>query len=175
MKVSLVAVVSINGKITQGFNSSIAAWASKEDSVFFKKMLAKHTAVVMGNNTYKEIKPRPSNAKLRVIMSKNPKAISSNAHVPGQIEFTNATPKAIVDDLYERGHSSVLVLGGSQIYSQFLDSGLVSDIYLTVEPTIFNDGLDMLSNLKNNVKCSLVKAEVLNKQGTLLLHYKSLS
>jgi len=172
MTISLIAVISINGKITRGLDSSVSTWASKEDANFFKKMISQNDSLIMGNNTYKVMKSNPNDEKLRIVITNSPE-INQMSEIPGQIEFTKASPKSIIANLKKRQYKKILILGGSQIYSQFLDSGIVTDIYLTVEPTIFNNGLDLLSDLRRNVNCYLIKAKILNEQGTLLLHYKT--
>ncbi len=173
MKIALVAVMSINNKITQGSDTSIFEWASNEDGDFFKKLLSKHQVFIMGNTTYKTIKPRPSHEKLRIVMSHNPKD-HKEEHVAGHLEFTSAAPVNIVADLVNRRYGSALLLGGSEIYSLFLDAGLVSDMYLTIEPSIFSGGLGLANKLSHNINCELITVDVLNKAGTVLLHYKNL-
>ena len=52
MKVIMVAVSSINGKITKGKDPNIYSWTSKEDSNFFFSLIKKHNLIVMGSKTY---------------------------------------------------------------------------------------------------------------------------
>ena len=173
MTITLVAVMSLNSKITQGLDIAISDWASNEDGDFFKKLLAKHKVFIMGSTTYNSVKPRPSAEKLRIILSRNPSS-HQDEQISGKIEFTDASPAIIVADLKKRGHGQALLLGGSEIYSLFLDSGLVSEMYITIEPSIFGTGLNLANNLTRNIDCELISVEVLNKKGSLLLHYKNL-
>ena len=170
MKVSVVVVMSLNGKITRGSGGSVMSWASQADGAFFKQILAENSVHIMGNRTYQSAKLKPNSTKLRVLLTRQPDA-HFDAAIPGEIEYTAARPTAIINDLQNRGYDSALVLGGSEIYSLFIGSGLVTDLYITVEPVIFNSGVDLVSNLAANVSCTLVSSEILNEQGSLLLHY----
>lgn len=171
MKISIVAVMSMNGKITRGSDSSVVAWASKADANSFKQILAAHSVYIMGSRTFEAIKPKSDSKKSRVILTHKPDSYSK-FKIPGQIEFTDDSPDKIIKDLTGRGYDSALVLGGSQVYGLFLEAGLVDDIYLTVEPLIFGSGTELLSTMDKNLSCKLVSSKVLNEQGSLLLHYK---
>lgn len=173
IKVSLIAVMSINGKITRGAeNSSVEGWASEADSNFFRQMLANNRVSIMGNTTYKVNNIKPKTNKLRIVLTRRPEDFDS-IETPNQIEFTDKSPQQIISDIEKRGFNSALVLGGSQIYGLFLESGLVTDLYITLEPLIFGDGHDLLNLISKNLNFKLISSDIMNKQGSLLLHYES--
>ena len=170
MIITLVAVMSINNKLTQGSDSTVADWASKADGSFFKGLMADHKVFIMGNTTYKVVKPKPSPEKLRIVMTRNPLS-NENKQFPGQVEFSDSSPARIVSDLAKRGYEAALLLGGSEIYTLFLAAGLVDEMYLTVEPNIFGSGLNFVGALSHTLNYKLLKMHPLNDQGTVLLHY----
>lgn len=170
MIITLVAVMSINNKLTRGSESTVAAWASAADGSFFKALMADHKIFIMGNTTYKAVKPKPSPEKLRIVMTRNP-LLNENKQLPGQVEFSDSSPASIVSDLAQRGYKAALLLGGSEIYTLFLEAGLVDEMYLTVEPHIFGSGLNFLGELRHNLNYKLLTVRLLNDQGTVLLHY----
>lgn len=163
--------MSINGKITKGSDDSVMAWTSKADQKFFKQILADNSAYIMGSRTYDVVKPKPSDSKLRIVLTRNPDNYVVS-EVPGQIEFSDNSPNMIIDKLADKGYDSVLILGGSQIYSLFLEEDLITDVYITLEPLIFGHGKDLLNNIGTNLSFKLVSSEKMNEQGTLLLHYQ---
>ena len=171
MKISMVAVMSLNGKITRGTSSSVIDWASKADAGSFKQILVDNPVYIMGSRTFDAVKPKPGSNKLRVILTHKPESYNM-LKIPGQIEFTDDSPDEVIKDLRRRGYDKALVLGGSQIYGLFLEAGLVDDIYLTVEPLIFGSGTELVRIIDKDLTCKLVSSKVLNEQGSLLLHYK---
>ncbi|MBC7708081.1 dihydrofolate reductase [Polaromonas sp.] len=171
MQIVLAVVMSINGKITRGDERSVTGWASHDDSLSFKELLAQHTVQIMGNKTYAGAELKANPAKLRVIITRTPEAHTDDA-TPGEVEYTNASPQSVVKDLEARGYTSAFLLGGSEIYGLFLGAGLVTDLYITIEPFIFGSGINLLSEIPENIRCQLVSSKQLNEQGTLLLHYQ---
>ena len=80
MKVTMVLVSSLNGKITRNDDTNINLWTSKEDAKFFSLLRDKHKLIVMGRKTYTsihdKIKLQPD--KLRVVLTKNPAKYSNH-------------------------------------------------------------------------------------------------
>ena len=54
-KCIVIAAVTIDGKIAKGPNH-MSNWTSKEDKVFMRALLAKSDVVIVGNNTYNNIR-----------------------------------------------------------------------------------------------------------------------
>jgi riboflavin biosynthesis pyrimidine reductase len=108
---------------------------------------------------------------LRVIMTRSSGRYSADA-VPGRLEFTQAAPQAIADDLRTRGFRHCALLGGSQVHSLFLAAGLVDEIWLTVEPALFGAGTPLLAH-EADVRLELDATEKLGAS-TLLLKYRVL-
>ena len=169
----MVAVSSLNGKVTKGKDPNIYSWTSKEDSKLFFSLIEKNNLIVMGSRTYeaarKVIKLKKN--KLRIVLTRNPKKYSGETK-KDMLEFTNDTPLKLIKKLENRGYNKMLLVGGGTINSLFLKSKLVNEIYLTIEPKIFGQGQELINeeNLDSNLK--LINIKKLNKQGTLLLKYK---
>jgi len=171
MKVVMVAVISINGKITRGLSGNIYEWSSQEDKDHFIKVRDKHDLIVMGSGTYEAIRSflQPSSDKLRIVLTKNPKKYKKE-EVLGQLEFSSETPR----QLYKRcmiDHTSLMLVGGSKIYASFATAGLIDEIYLTIEPVVFGKGKPLFADADFENKFRLVSMKRLNTQGTILLRY----
>jgi len=165
-------VSSLNGKITKGNNNTSQWWASKEDQAHFHGLLKKAHLIVMGSKTYEAAKQGISltSDKLRVVLTRKPKKYASEA-VPGRLEFSNKSPKQLVSSLAKRGYSQLLLVGGGEVNALFLKSGLVNELYLTLEPLIFGTGKELVAELPLDVKLKLLAIKKLNKRGTILCRY----
>jgi len=162
MKVILIAAITVDGFI--GYSSDhLANWTSSEDKKVFVKITKEAGVIVLGSKTFQTI-GRALPDRRNIVYTRNPKSIA----VEG-VETTDESPKLLVKRLSMEGHNSVAICGGATIYSLFLSAGLVTDIYLTIEPVIFGNGLGLFTE-RFEQKLKLVESKNLNED-TLLLHY----
>ncbi len=175
MKVAVVTVQSIDGKLMHGDNPQVHDWSSDEDAAHFVKMRDDADAIIMGGTTYElmrnTLEPKPS--RVRIVVTRHPEKYDMES-MPGTLEFTDADPHVIIEHLKKEGRQNVLVAGGGQINALFMQAGVVTDLYTTVEPRLFGDGVELLSNQRMDIRLELLETRQLNEQGTLLLHYKVL-
>lgn len=173
MKVVMIMVSSLDGKITKGTDPNIYSWASKEDANLFFQLVEKYNLIVMGRKTYEAIREnielRPD--KLRIVLTKNPEKYS-HAAVPGSLEFSNKSPRELVNRLERKGYREMLLAGGGEINALFLKSSLVDELHLTIEPVIFGRGQALVADEKLEVSLKLIAVKKLNEKGTLHLRYK---
>lgn len=92
-------------------------WSIPSDLKRFKK-LTTNNSIIMGRKTYESI-GRPLPNRKNIVLSR--KELDIKAVVVDNIE--DSVKEANVGDIY--------VIGGTQIYTQFIDKGLVDRIYLT--------------------------------------------
>ena len=172
MKVIMVAVSSINGKLTKGEETNVYSWTSKEDAKIFFSLIEKHNLIVMGSKTYEAartiIKLRPN--KLRMVLTRNRRKYKSDM-VKGSLEFTSESPKDLIKRLEKQGYKEMLLVGGTEINSAFLKNSLVDELHLTIEPLIFGKGKNLVSEVEFEVALELLEVKKLNKKGTLYLIY----
>ena len=175
MKVVLAMVMSVDGRTTKWGNPNIYEWTSKEDQKYFFSLIGKHKAIIMGRKTFDAARSvmRLSSGKLRIVLTKNPKKYADTA-VPGQLEFTDDSPKDIIKKLKKRGFREALLLGGGEINSLFFKEKLVDEVWITVEPLIFGSGNGLAEKNALNVIMKLKSIKMLNEQGTILLKYQVL-
>jgi dihydrofolate reductase len=76
-----------------------------------------------------------------------------------------------VADLEARGYTEAVLTGGAQINALFLKSGLVDEVWLTVEPLIFGAGIDLFRGIEFDERATLIHVERLNEGGTVHLRY----
>src|SRR3989344_805162 len=170
MKVIMVAVSSLNGKITKGKDSNIYSWTSKEDSKLFFSLIKKHNLIVMGSKTYEAARKiiKHKKNKLRVVLTRNPEKYLTEAK-RGMLEFTDENPQKLVNRMKNKGYKKMLVVGGGLTNALFLKSKLVNEVYLTIEPRLFGVGTNLLNEKNIDVQLRLTSIMKLNKQGTLHL------
>ncbi len=166
MKVSLLAAISVDGRIAEN-SDQLADWTSHEDKKFFVTKTKEAGVIVMGRKTYETI-GRPLPGRLNVIMTRD---VSGHENIADSLEYTSSKPQEILADLEQRGFVEVVIAGGAEIYSIFLREKLVTDLYLTVEPVIFGDGVPLVSGGVFQ-KLNLVSSEKLGEKA-ILLHYQT--
>lgn len=84
--------------------------------------------------------------------------------------FTNQSPQDIIALLESKGHTEVVIIGGTLTVSEFLKAGLVNELYLVIEPVLFDAGLPLLKEVNQDFKLSLSAIKQLNTN-TVQLHY----
>ena len=137
MKVTMVAVSTLNGKTTKGEESHIYSWTSKEDARFFFGLKEKNNLIVMSSKTYEAAKKlmKHKEGRLRIVLTRNPKKYVKDT-IENMLEFSSKNPSELVEEMEKRGYKRMLLVGGSTINALFLKSKLVDEIYLTLEPKI---------------------------------------
>lgn len=168
----MVMVASVDGKTTSWNTSTVSEWTSIEDKNHFKKVILENNLIIMGRKTFEDSKSMlvHSEDKLRIIITKNPEKYTSD-ETPGMIEFTNDKPETLLRKLSSRGYKKAILAGGSKINRLFFKSGLVNEIWLTIEPIIIGKGNELIApdEFKFNLKLKSINS--LNKTGTLLVKY----
>ena len=137
MKVCLIAALTVDGFIGKDAGHSSLDWTSKEDKQFFVEKTKELGTLIVGRTTFETFK-KPLPNRRNIVLTSTPEKYE----VEGA-EFTSEDPKQLLARLEGEGVESVAVIGGSKVYSQFLEEGLVTDLYLTVEPVMFGSGVPL--------------------------------
>lgn len=128
----------------------------------------------MGSKTFATI-GRPLPGRLSVVYSRhqNPELIAAVQQYPDQIRSTDVNPKELLSQLEKEKYSEIAICGGSSIYTLFAKSGLVTKMYLTVEPVVFGKGVGLFNEVLD-VKVALTAVHDLSDQ-TKVLEYDVIS
>ncbi|MFZ2681523.1 MAG: dihydrofolate reductase family protein [Patescibacteria group bacterium] len=164
MKVTLIAAISADGKIAEHVDQSSMDWTSKEDKQFFIDKTKEIGVVVMGRKTFSTFN-RALKGRRLLVLTKDP---SKEKPMPG-VEFSNLEPHELVAKLESEGVTDLAVAGGASIYGQFLAAGLVTEVFLTLEPILFGGGVPLAQGFAR-VALRFQSVKQLNSH-TLLLHY----
>lgn len=149
----------------QDSSQSSLEWRSKEDGEWFSKITKESGVMIVGATTYKtfRVKRAPPGRRL-IVYTNHPETIAGEG-----VETTSENPKALVARLERDGFTTVTVIGGAMINKLFLDSGVVDELYLTVEPILFGAGVPLFDG-SVQAQLTLLGQRMLN-DNTVLLHY----
>lgn len=160
MRVFLIAAMTADGFIAR-HSAHVASWTCKEDKEFFMEKTREAGVVVMGLNTYKTI-GRPLPGRLNIVYSKTEKDIAG-------VEVTQEQPKKLIENLAKRGYKEVAITGGAQIYTMFMEAGLIDTLYLTLEPLLFGTGMNLFTR-RLACKLELQSTRMLNNHAIVLAY-----
>lgn len=170
MKTILIFVSTLDGKITKWGDPMIRSWSSRADQVQFDAIWNNTRVIIMGSGTYNP-DPLKVDSKHHFIVMTRKLSKYDGSKVPGLLEFTNDTPKQIIDR-FEKDENAVLVVGGSHIATSFLKAQLIDELWLTLEPKIFGAGANFVTDEELNIDLRLISVEQINEQGTILTKYR---
>lgn len=173
MKVILVFVSTLNGKITKGEDPEVKSWSSKNDQEYYGKIWKDSSLIIMGSNTYNDNVIQPSKDRLIVIMTRNPDLYMAH-EVPGRLEFSDNSPSALSAFYEKAGFEQMTVVGGSKVATSFLREDLVDELWLTIEPRMFGKGHNLIEDDPLEIYLQLLSYEKVNEQGTLITRYSIL-
>lgn len=169
MKLIMIAVISSDGFLTHGSDPNPSSWSSPEDIAHYRQTLRNFPVLIMGRTTYEMAKSTLPSEPLKVVLS------SQALDPDGQnIRFVSGTPDTVIDSL-ETGYDRALLLGGAEVFKEFLAANTVDEILLTVEPVELNDGLRLFENWQlelSDLDYSQQDSRPLNQSGTILYTYK---
>ncbi len=164
MNVWLIAAISVDGKIAERADQSSLDWTSKEDLKFFVEKTKEAGVVIMGRKTFATI-GKPLKDRRLIVMTCDPE--KQNPMIG--VEYTSDSPVRIIEKLAAEGCANVAIAGGGGVYQQFLAQRLVTDLFLTIEPVLFGEGVSLAQDF-GRMNLKLVETRALNSQ-SILFHY----
>ena len=170
MRVILVFVSTLDGKVTKWGNPMVRSWSSKSDQEYFSKIWEESALIVMGSNSFNADPLKPSTGHSLIVMTHQP-ASYRNFEAPGQLEFTDESPSSLCSRLEKEGHNRMLLVGGPRIAASFFREKLVDELWLTIEPRIFGTGGNFVAEEKLDVELQLISCNKVNEIGTLITKY----
>jgi len=180
----MIAAMTADGFIAQSQDQISTRWTSKEDAGWFARRTKQAGACVMGRTTFQTMGGRALAERLLIIQTSQAELLDENHGKIGNLDELNnwhfnpgktevlisSLPiPELVDKLSKSGVNELAICGGSNIYAQWLQSGLVNNLYLTLEPKLFGQGVPLLAGAVD-IKLDLLSVEKLNSK-TLLIEY----
>jgi len=162
MQVYIIAAQTADGFIGLDDEHLSTKWTSKEDKQHFSELTTKSGVVIMGGNTYRTIN--------RALPGRRTIVYTRQKIEQQGVESTQEAPDKLLARLEREGCTSVAICGGQSIYDMFLEAKLVDELYITVEPILFGDGMPLIKS-RMTIELRLKEQRKLNDD-TLLLHYE---
>lgn len=161
MNIFIISALTTDGYIGK-HQTHAALWTSKEDKKRFVKITKSAGVIIMGQNTWHTL-GKPLKDRLNIVYSPTPLPKMEN------LETTTLPPEELIKSLEARGMKNIAICGGSMIYTMFMKTGLVTKLYLTIEPIVFGDGMRLFKE-NMDFKLKLINCEK-TENGSLLLEY----
>ena len=140
-------------------------WTSSEDKKEFIKLTKQAGVIIMGNSTYKTL-AGPLKNRLNCILTRNKK---NKKNIKGELEYFEDINE-LLKSLEDRKYKEAILCGGSQINSLFIKNNLISEIYITIEPKIFGNGINLFSDIDLDIDLELIESKKMNN--SCILKYK---
>jgi dihydrofolate reductase len=173
MKVIVIFVTTLDGKITKWGDPHVQRWSSKEDQSYFKKAWDESKLTVIGSSTFDFDPIKPSLTSLLVVMTSKPEKYKKY-ELAKHLEFSSETPKALTERFTKAGYEQMLVVGGPHVATSFFKDNLIDELWLTLEPKIFGKGGNFVIEEELDIELELLNIEKINERGTLIAKYKVL-
>ncbi len=169
MKVILVMAITPNGYIAKPDGDT--SWEEPTSWIGFKKTSKEIGNIIIGKNTYEQVvkaKQFPLPKRLNVVLTYEK---IENKWGEDKVIFTDKQPKEILEMLKKKGFNRACVAGGGMNNSNFMKEGLIDELLIDVEPTIFGKGIKLFADADFDFKLKLLKVKKLSAN-ELQLHYK---
>lgn len=166
MKVTLIVATTADGFIARDSDSG-SDWTEPADKEFFREKTIEIGTVIMGANTYRAL-PGALPDRRAIVMTSTPNA---EKEIPGTLEFFSGEPRELLEKLAAEGVTDVALVGGSQLDGSFLVEHLVDEIYLTLSPLMFGQGLNIASGYDLEMQLRLLNSTPIGND-SVLLHYE---
>nr|AIA15182.1 RibD C-terminal domain protein [uncultured bacterium]AIA15224.1 RibD C-terminal domain protein [uncultured bacterium] len=161
MKVILIAALSADGFIARN-TDELADWTGSEDKKLFVELTKRAGVMVMGRTTFETI-GRALPGRQTIVYSHRP------LEIPG-VTVTDESPTDLVQRLAATGQQELAICGGAAVYTQFMQAGVVDELYLTVVPCLFGGGVTLFSQpLESSLR--LLETRSLSDD-VITLHYE---
>jgi dihydrofolate reductase len=146
----LIAAQTADGFIARHAHELSTRWTSKEDAAFYRQKSTEAGVIVMGRSTYETFnKPLPNRVNLvytRTLPSGIDQVANATVLEKGRTYFTGLPPQKLIEKLIELGFAQLAVSGGASVYQQFVASGVVTQMWLTVEDNVqFGEGIPLFA------------------------------
>ncbi len=143
-------------------------WVSSADWENFKNFAKRVGNVIIGRGTYDSMVAEgsfPLPDALNVVMTSSP----PQSEPLKNVIFRDSSPEEVLEELKGK-FSEILVGGGGELLGSFMADGLLDELYLTVEPAVFGEGIKLFGNGEFDRRLRLLELKKLGED-EVQLHY----
>lgn len=156
----MVMAATLDGRIAKT-SSHFPDWTSREDKKFFQRVSKEAGVVIMGDKTFATF-PSPLKDRLNVVFT-----MEENQPVIEGVKWVKGAPEEVMAELEKMGYETAILGGGAAVNGMFLEKKLIDEIYVTIEPKIFGDGLSLFKG-DFDVDLKLKEIEKINDDSVVL-------
>ena len=174
MKVSIIAAMTADGFIGKTGEHLSTEWTNPEDKFLFTEYVKGAGNMVMGLKTFlttaqkvPSVFNKSMPGRRLLVYTHNPEAVAEYENV----EAVSEPPAELVARLELEGVKALAVCGGAQIYTMFMEAGVVDDLYIDMQATVFGAGVPLFSAPLENQTITLGVVKRLG-DNNVLLHYR---
>lgn len=167
MKITLFLAMSANGIIAR--ENSGEDFLSDENWKMFCKLVEETGCLITSRKAYGTVKQWKDfnfdkiNAK-KIIVSRN-KSLKLKDNY-----YLASSPKDSIKKVQELKFDKAILSSGSELNRSFMDTGLINNIILNIEPAILGRGIKLFSNKNFYTKLKLLS--LTKRKGIVQLRYK---
>ncbi len=164
MKVILHLAISADGFIAKTNGDS--DWVAPADEILFTNRIQEAGCIVVGKKTFEQYQGAiyPVEGVFNIVLTRNQDATFRGATVA-------TSAQEAIKRATNEGCSGVLIAGGGHTSAAFLEANLIDEIYFSVYPLIFGEGIKPFEGQPFNKKLELLGTKNLG-DGLTELHYK---
>jgi dihydrofolate reductase len=165
-KIVVLMALSLNGFISRPDGDE--DFLSHDGWLIMLDYIKKYGNLVWGNTTYESVRAWNDETQRDVDSIKNLVVVSRKEQQDsGNVKYCHSPMEAIA---YLQGKvaETILVSGGQELNSSFIESGLVDEIYLSYNPVIIPNGKNLFNETIGDVQLELVEHKIVGE----LLHVK---
>jgi dihydrofolate reductase len=169
MFLAIKMMQSLDGIIARSIDDDLS-WGSSEDKKLYKKFTTEFGTVIVGSTTFEQMPRIAFKNRLCIILTRDKLKYSEYLENPNFV-FLDPYPIKVVQYLESQNIEKAVIIGGSKINSLFLEANLVDEIFVTISPHIFGNGIRIFGNSTLDVKMELKTFEKIS-DSELLLNYR---
>ncbi len=172
MEVFAIAALTLDGYIGRSATERSFDWTTPEDKAAYIAKIKEAKHLVMGSTTLRSVRRFPVGTTVHVYTRQPDSFDLTQLSQAAAYQPTNESPQQLVTRLEAAGVEQLAICGGASIYQQFLAAGVVTKLYLTIEPTLFGKGIRFFGEFDREYDLQLLEQKRLNDHGSIWLEYQ---
>jgi dihydrofolate reductase len=169
MFLAIKMMQSLDGIIARSIDDDLS-WGSSEDKKLYKKFTTEFGTVIVGSTTFEQMPKIAFKNRLTIVLTRNKDKYKEFSDNPNFV-FLDPKPTEIIEYLESQKIERAVIIGGSKINSIFLNANLVDEIFVTLSPYIFVNGVRIFGDSSLDIKMELKSFEKIS-DNELLLNYR---
>jgi len=141
MKVVCLMAQTLDGKIAKN-KTDFIDWTEPADKKLFRSKTKEAGVMIFGRTTFETL-PGVLPGRLSIVMSRSVGAWEERAD---DLVFTSKSPVEVIAHLRSLEYETIVVAGGETINSLFAKEGLLDELWITISPLVFGEGLGIFQS-----------------------------